>query len=788
MKLSQQWLREWVSTRLDVPALAQRLTLAGLEVGAIEPVAPDLKGVVVGKVRAVKPHPSAQHLSVCVVEAGKGKTVQVVCGAPNVAAGMKAPLALPGTVLPDGRRIETAMLQDVESGGMLCSSAELGLDTDAAGLLVLDESARVGAPLAETLALDDVALEIDLTPNRGDCLSVAGIARETAAILRARYTPVRTPKVRPKARKRVAVKLLARKECPHYAGRVLQNIDTRAVTPSWMRERLRRAGVRNIHPVVDVTNYVMLELGQPMHAFDLAKLKGSIKVRTAKANESLALLDGRRIELPKGSLLIADDSGPIALAGIMGGQDSAVGVETESVFLESAFFHPDAIAGRARSLGMHTESSQRFERGVDPELQVKAIERATQLLLDIVGGKPGPITEAGSGTTRLPRITLRRQRLDRVLGVVVPTPEVEGALKRLGMQVRRKVQGWEVTPPSYRFDVRIEADLIEEVVRVYGYEHIPARLPHAPMTAPEASETRLDPSRLRHLLMDRDYQEVITYSFVDPELQQLIDPATPALKLANPISADMAVMRTSLWPGLLQTLRYNRNRQQERVRVFELGHRFSGTSSTPKEESVLAGAIAGTASAEQWGVSKREIDYYDAKSDVEELLRLTGHEGEYRFVSTAHPALHPGQSAAIHCGENRIGWVGSLHPALQARLELGRVVLFEIELAALTKARMPRFVEISKFPGIRRDLAIVVQEAVSAQLVVDGVRKVAGNLLVNLELFDEYRGEGIDSGRKSLALALTLQDSSRTLREAEVDALITQVIATLRKELGAELR
>ncbi len=788
MKLSYQWLREWASPRLDARALAERLTLAGLEVGAIEPVAPPLENIVVGKVRSTSAHPTAERLMICEVEAGRGKTVQVACGAPNVAAGMRAPLALPGAVLPGERRIDAANIQGIDSSGMLCSAAELGLGDDASGLLVLDASARVGAPLAEVLRLDDVALEIDVTPNRGDCLSVAGIAREVAALTGARLNVVTKRKIAAKARKRIAVKLIAKNECPHYAGRVVQGLDPGATTPMWMRERLRRSGLRSLGPMVDVTNYVMLELGQPMHAFDLDKLRGSILVRTARENESLVLLDGRTLTAPAGSLIIADDRGPIALAGIMGGQDTAVGDQTRAVFLESACFDPATIAQHARALGIQTESSQRFERGVDPELQVRALERATELLLAISGGTPGPIVEARGKREPRVNITLRRARLERVLGSAVPVGKVERALKALGMQVRKTADGWQVVPPSYRFDVRIEADLIEEVARVIGYSSIPARLPSVPMTASDASESRLEPKRLRALLVDRGYQEVITYSFVDPGLQQRIDPTMPSLALANPISADMAVMRATLWPGLLQTLRYNRNRQQSRLRIFELGHRFRLGSDTLLEEPVIAGVASGAASEKQWGVAEREADYYDIKGDIEALLALTGRSDEFRFVAAAHPALHPGQSAAIYFAKDHVGWLGSLHPALQARFESGPAILFEITLAALSQRSVPVFSEISRFPAIRRDLAIVVSEDTTAEKIIDLVRKVAGNLLVNLQLFDVYRGEGIDSGRKSLALGLTLQHSSRTLREAEVDALITQVISSLRDELGGKLR
>lgn len=787
MKLSYEWLREWVTVKLAPRALAERLTLAGVEVGAIEPAGPALEGVVVGRVRRVDAHPQAPNLKLCEVEAGGGKRVRVVCGAPNVAVGIKAPLALPGTQLPDGRKIETAVIHGVESAGMLCSSAELGLDGDAGELLILDGSVRTGLPLAKALDLDDVTLELDLTPNRGDCLSVAGVAREVSALTGAALhaPPIRPARVR--TQRRVAVRIEARAACPRYAGRVIEGLDRGARTPPWMRERLRRAGVRSLHPVVDVTNYVMLELGQPMHAFDLAKLRGGIRVRTAAENEALTLLDGRRVPLPRGALLIADDRGPIALAGVMGGEETAVSEETDAVFLESAHFEPMTVARYARAMGIQTDASQRFERGVDPTLPVRALERATALLLEIAGGRAGPIAVAGAAPRERAPIVLRAERLAQLLGMAVEPGRVADILKRLGMKVQRHKQGWRVVPPPYRFDIGIEVDLIEEVARVLGYDRIPVTLPAAPARAPELPESRQSVARLRAMLVDRDYQEVITYSFVDPELQQLLDPGSPPERLSNPISADMAVMRTTLWAGLLQALRYNRNRQQNRIRIFEIGRRFV-TQPAAREEGMLAGAVAGAAVPEQWGLPRREVDFYDVKSDVEAVLALTGRSGDVRFVPAVHPALHPGQSAAIHLGGEGVGWIGTLHPALQARLDIGKVVLFELRLDALLERRIPAFVEISRYPAVRRDLAVVVPETTEAQTVLDAVRRAAGPLLTNLQLFDVYRGEGIDSGRKSLALGLTFQDSSRTLRESEVDALEAQVIEALQASLGAQLR
>jgi phenylalanyl-tRNA synthetase beta chain len=787
MKLSYQWLGEWVRLRLDPRALAQRLTLAGLEVSAIEPVAPVLSGVIVGRIRAAAPHPRAAQLKLCEVDAGRREPVQVVCGAPNVVLGSKVALALPGAVLPEGRSIEASEVQGMPSNGMLCSTAELGLDVDAGDLLILDGAARVGALLTEALRLDDVTLNVELTPNRGDCLSIAGMAREVAAITGSRLIVSSLRKVKVRVRDRVAVKIRAKTDCPRYVGRVVRGLKPQAATPLWMRERLRRAGVRSLHPVVDVTNYVMLELGQPMHAFDLHKLRGAIEVRTATGREAFTLLDGRELKAPAGSLLIADDRGGIALAGVMGGEATAVGAETNAVFLESAFFSPDTIARHARALGIQTESSQRFERGVDPQLQVRALERATALLLSIAGGAAGPITEAGVRPRAEKPIVLRAPRVERVLGYAIPRAKVARALTALRMQVRPTRDGWHVTPPSYRFDIRIEEDLIEEVVRITGYENVPVRLPAAPVAPPDVSEARRTPVRLRSLLVDRDYQEVITYSFVDPVLEGLVNPGAVALPLANPISADMAVMRTTLWPGLLRTLQYNLNRQRARIRVFEIGQRFAPGDPQPREDLVISGAVAGLAADEQWGLPKRAADFYDVKGDIE-ALDGAGAGDTFRFEIGSHAALHPGQSAAIYLRGEQIGWLGTLHPGLQARLELPQTVLFEIKLAALTERRVPMYGDISRFPAIRRDLAIVVSEQVSAASVLASVKKVAGKLLVDIQLFDVYRGEGIDSGRKSLALGLTLQDSSRTLKEAEVDTLVTQIISTLGDDVGGELR
>ncbi len=791
MKISEKWLREWVSPKLDRKALAERLTMAGTEVGAILPVAPKLDKIVVGKIVTVTPHPSADKLRLCRVDIGKGKILDIVCGAANASAGMLAPAALEGATLPNGIRIERREIRGVTSSGMLCSAQELGLAESSDGLLALDSQAKPGTTLTKCLGLDDVAFEVELTPNRGDCLSVAGLARELAAITGAKMkSPVIKP-VKPKHRQRIPVKLDAPRGCPRYVGRIVSGINPRAVTPMWMREKLRRSGVRSIHPVVDVTNYVMLEWGQPMHAFDLAKISGSIHVRFSGKNESLTLLDGNRLTLKPGNLLIADDKRPLALAGIMGGMDSAVGDMTENVFLESAWFRPVTISSRSRELGLQTESSYRFERGVDPHLQVPAMERATALLLDVVGGRPGPLIEQ-TAKRHLPRnapITLRQDRIHRLLGICLSPNEMEKILSRLGMKVKKSGKRWIVAPPSYRFDIDREVDLIEEIARIHGYEKVPRRRPQLEMVAGPVPESDVGESRLRAALIDRDYQEIVTYSFIDPKIQALVDPQVSPAKLANPISAEMAVMRTSLWPGLFQTILYNQNRQQPRARLFEIGHIFQIAGGEFSEQAMLAGAGYGDAVPEQWGVSRREVDFHDIKADVEALLTLAGVGTGAQFLPGQHPVLHPGQTAEIRLQGARVGMMGVSHPEIQPRLGLDRpVVLFEIKLEVLRNGKIPNFREFSRFPAIRRDLAILVKDSTPAQAVLDCVRQAAGGLLVNLELFDEYRGKGIDSGRKSLALGLTLQDSSRTLNEDDVEQVMTEIISALQSRLGGQPR
>ncbi len=791
MKLSEHWLREWASPKLDTAELAELLTMAGLEVDSIEPVSKPIKKVVVGKVLSVKKHPDADRLSVCKVEAGRAHPLTIVCGASNVTEGIKVPVALIGAQLPNGLKIKPTEIRGQKSSGMLCAAAELGIEEESEGLLVLDTRAPVGQEISDHLNLDDRSIDIDLTPNRSDCLSVAGIAREVSALSGAKLKVPTMSAVRSTSKRRFPVRLQAKKDCPRYVGRVIEGINPDAVTPVWMKEKLRRSGVRPIHPVVDVTNYVMLELGQPMHGFDLNKLDGAIIVRQSRQGEKLKLLDGTEVKSETGTLLIADKKQALALAGIMGGEASGVTDATVNVFLESAFFRPGAIAGRARSLGLHTDSSHRFERGVDPGLQRQAIERATKLLIDIAGGNAGPVIEE-TAKEHLPKrkaIRLRHARIERVLGMKLSTGRVQTMLKRLGMTVTKLTGGWRVTPPGYRFDIVREVDLIEEVARVNGYHNLPVRTPEAGLSPHPLPEGLVKESRMRDTLVNRDYQEVVTYSFIDPELQALIDPQAKSIGLANPISSDMASMRSSLWPGLIQALIHNRNRQQDRVRMFELGKTFVKAGSKIVETPMIAGITMGSALPEQWGAATRPVDFFDLKGDVESLIALTGAESEFRFDAATNPALHSGQCAELTRNKEKIGWIGALDPKIQSELDIDdSVFLFEITLSSLKSAKIPEFLPISRYPAIRRDLAVIVDEKITSQKIVDCVRDSAGELLVNLELFDEYRGEGIDSGRKSLALGLTLQDSSRTLKDKAVDALLDRVVENLSSRLGAQLR
>ncbi|EHJ91853.1 phenylalanine--tRNA ligase subunit beta [Vreelandella boliviensis] len=792
MKFSEQWLREWVSPQLETQAMADQITMAGLEVDAVEAVAAAFSGVVVAEVLSKEKHPDADKLNVCTVNDGSGEPVQVVCGAPNVDIGQKIPFAQVGGVLPGDFKIKKAKLRGVESRGMICSASELGLEEETSpGILVLSASAPVGDDFREFMHLNDMTIEVDLTPNRGDCLSIKGMAREVGVLNR---LPVDGPAIAPveaAIEDSFAVSIEAPEQCPRYLGRVIKGVNVQAETPLWMVERLRRSGVRSIDPVVDITNYVMLELGQPMHAFDRDNLQGGMVVRMAKPGEKLTLLDGNEVALRPETLVIADHSGPLAMAGVMGGENSGVNQNTQTIFLESAFFTPLAIAGQARSYGLHTDASHRFERGVDPQLTPVAVERATQLLIEVCGGQAGPVVETQS-VEHMPAeraILLRSARLEQALSKALDSDDVTDILQRLGLDVSVQDVGWAVTAPSWRFDLAIEEDLIEEVARIHGYNNLPVRRPAARLALRSADEATLTQARLRRQMVARGFQEAITYSFVAPELQATMLPDAVSPALANPISADLSVMRASLFPGLVRAMEYNLNRQQARVRLFETGLVFNGELDALSQVPMLGALVCGPREAEGWGDVKGRVDFYDLKGDLESVLALGGDADAWRFEPAEHPALHPGQSAQLlHHGEPA-GWIGTLHPQVRAALGLKMdAVLFEVRLDALSQGRIPAFEPLSRFPEVRRDLAFILKEATSVQALLDCAKQQAGEYLQDIKLFDVYSGKGVAEGHKSIALGLTWQHPSRTLNDEEINQLVDSIVTQVRVKLDAELR
>ena len=791
MRVSLEWLNEWVETGWDAATLMRRVTMGGIEVESIEAAAAEFTGVMVGEVLSVARHPGADKLTVCQVAGGGGEPLQIVCGAPNVRAGMKAPLALEGATLPGGLVIRRAKLRGVDSNGMLCSGRELGLSEDQDGLLELPAELATGASFREALKLDDTVLTLNVTPNRGDVLSMIGVAREVAAIADCKLTPPHIEPVAAANRAKFEVRLETPAGCPRFAGRVIKGVDPKATTPLWMRERLRRAGLRPISPIVDVTNYVMLELGQPLHAYDLRRLSSHIEVRAARKDERLALLDGSEIAIDADTLVIADASGPVGLAGIMGGEKSGFAVDTTDVFLEGAFFTPDAIAGRARRYGVSTDASQRFERGVDPRQQERAIERATRLLMDIAGGQPGPtvLTQVETQQPKRGSVTLRPERVASLLGVYVQRSDLEGILRRLGMQVAGAGDVLGVIPPSHRFDIAIEQDLIEEIGRIYGYDEIPRKDAKVPQRPQPATEQFVSRERLMLLLADRGYQETVTYGFVDARLQRLLFPGRAPLELANPISAELGEMRVSLWPGLIEVLRSNLRRQQERVRLFEVGTRFEVLGGELVESQAIAGLIMGPALPEQWGADNRGSDFYDLKSDVEALFGLTGRTAAISYITAPHECLHPGRCAAVMDGNTLLGWLGQLHPETARKLEIRDPPwLFELAIDPSFRAEVPVFMDISRFPAIRRDLAVIIDESTTLDELKKAVNLAAKGLLRELHVFDVYRGAGIEAGRKSVALGLILQETSRTLTDVEADTVMAAVVAMVKGDLRASIR
>lgn len=790
MQFSESWLRTLCNPALNSDELCHLLTMAGLEVEESDPVAPPFTGVVVARIVSFEKHPNADKLKLCRVDAGQGELLQIVCGAPNVVEGMKAPCALVGAKLP-GFEIKPAKLRGIESFGMMCAADELGISSDHSGLMVLPDDAPVGKDLREYLDLNDKCITIKLTPNRADCLSLVGVARELSALTAASLALPEISETAVGHADTRDIVLDAPEGCPRFLGRVIHGINAAAATPDWMRKRLERSGLRSINVAVDVTNYVMLELGQPMHAYDNDQLKGCIHARWADGKEPITLLNGQVVTPTPDMLLIADEARPLGIAGIMGGENTGTTETTTTLFLECAFFRPEVIAGRARTLGFSSDASHRYERGVDFALQHRAMARATQLILELCGGLAGPVVEAKSDE-HLPQrhaVSFRPARARKVLGFEVSDRTMQESLHRLGMQVVVEADRLVVTPPSYRFDIEIEEDLIEEVARVYGYDNIKPVPPKAPLNMLPRTESVRPIHRLRRRIAALDYQEIISYAFVEEAWERDFAGNTDPVRLANPIASQMNVMRSSLIGGLIGALMSNQRRRASRVRLFEVGRCFAKTDSPQPVEGYcqpvhIAALAWGPAAPEQWGQTTRRVDFYDLKRDVELLL---GARAE--FVAERHPALHPGRSASVTVGGAVVGFIGELHPALVQRYDLNPApVVFELSLEAALAGSVPLFVDLPRFPAVMRDLALVVNNRVTASQLLGVLRKNGGNIVRSVEVFDVYSGKGIDADQKSIALRVTLQHAEQTLEETEIDDAMRALVSAVERELGGALR
>jgi len=793
MKVSEQWLREFVNPELDLEAIGEKLTFAGVELDGIEPVASAFTKVVVGEITQIEQHPNADRLKVCQVNVGADEAIQIVTNVATIEVGDKVPVALVGAQLPepDGSifKIKKSKLRGELSQGMFCGAETLGLDDDGAGLLALPKDAELGMDVRDAADLNDRILDLDITPNRADCLSIIGVAREVGVLTETDVAMPALVEVPVEGDQTFEVSLLA-EGCQRYAGRIINGVDNTIATPDWMLTKLQRAGLRGISVLVDITNFVMLELGQPMHAFDLEKIEGGITVRLAEEGEKLVLLDDSTVKLKANTMVIADDKQPLALAGIMGGLSSSVTDTTQNILLESAYFAPESIAGKARAYGLHTDSSHRFERGVSADLQVKALERASQLIIDICGGKAAPVVDKQVDSKLQHRhpIVLRKARISRVLGITIAESKILSILTRLGCDVVENAEGWMVTPPVFRFDIAIEVDLIEELARIYGYDKIPSTLRDLKPTIVQAAEQSIPLNTYHKLLLARDYQEIISYSFVDEKSEALLSKGSEPIKLANPLSAELSVMRSSLWSGLLKSVSYNLKRQQARVRLFETGLTFVKTEKGLVQRKKIAGAITGSVLKSQWAEAERKVDFYDIKGDVESLLNeVTG--SDFTFSIGTHPSLHPGQSADIYKGEERIGYLGAIHPRLEKALGFGQAVyVFELDVAKIQQSRLPSYQKVSTYPSVQRDISLLISDKVSFSEVCATIDKADLDQLLDYYLFDSYSGNGIEYGKKSLALSLIFQDVSRTLEEAEVSIWVDSLAQQLEREIGAILR
>lgn len=790
MKISESWLREWVNPAVDSDTLAHQLTMAGLEVDDSSPIAKPFTGVVVGEVLTVEPHPDADRLRVTTVNIGQAEALQIVCGAANVAVGLRVPVATIGAVLPGDFKIKKGKLRGVESHGMLCGASEIDIVDSVDGLLVLPGDAPIGVDIREYLKLDDRVIELGITPNRGDCFSIRGIAREVGVINNLPVNAVVAEAVPASIDAKKNIHLLS-DGCPRYAGRVIKGVNPQAATPAWMADALTRSGIRVHSVLVDITNYVLLEQGQPLHAFDLAKIEGDIQVRLAKPQEKITLLNEQEIELSDDVLVIADDTQALAMAGVMGGLSSSVTDNTTDIFLESAFFNQLAIAGRARRYSLHTDASQRYERGVDFDLAANAIERATQLILDLAGGQAGEVVLV-ENIQHLPvrsAVNLNLKQVHQLLGYEVDADFVVETLGRLGLSVEGDATAWQVTPPSYRFDISIAEDLVEEVARIYGYDNIPTQFPTLDIQL-KPQQDQLSLQQLRQTLVSLGYQEAISFSFADEKLEKQLNPKVALLALANPISSDLAVMRSTLLSSLIPCVQYNLNRQQSRVRLFETGLRFDYENASSiaelKQIPTLGFIATGSNLPEQWHSKAQALDFYDIKGEVERLLAVSRLQAS--FVKATQPWLHPGQSANIIVNQQVIGYVGRLHPSLESELDLGVTWVSELDLDALLQPYVSNFTELSRFPSVRRDIAVLIGANISIDEIQHTIQTSAGELLSQSWLFDVYKGQGIEAGQRSLAFALLWQHPTRTLEDAEIKEGVQRVIDALQSTFKATLR
>jgi len=787
MNISTRWLREWVNPDVSDLKLSEKLTMAGLEVDRIAPVAPPFEGLVVGHVVSCGKHPNADKLSLCEVDIGAGENLQIICGALNVRQDLKVAVATVGSVLPNKLKIKRAKLRGVESNGMLCSESEIGISDSHEGIIELDSKAKIGDDVREVLDLDDQIIELDITPNRGDCFSVLGVARE-ACVNYNLSLPALNYKADQKGSRSFKSSVSNPKECPKYLTRVIEGVDNNASTPEWMAQKLLRASQQLHSPIVDITNYVLLELGQPMHAFDLSKINGKINVRSAKKNEELELLNGQNVNLSEDTLVIADEKSAIAIAGVIGGMETSTLENSTEILLEAAFFEPVALSGIARSYGLHTEASLRFERGVDFNITHQAMERASMLILEICGGTASEINE-NLDTKSLPKlepIEISIEKISKVLGFNLDPLWVESKFKFLDFDYKKnKDNSWTIIPPSFRFDIRIPADIIEELARLYGYDKIPVQRLSVDTNMSNAAQTKISSNDLSNALVNRGYQEVITYSFISNDMHDLVDSDSKKILLQNPISDDMAVMRSSLWPGLIDTAKSNIRRGHHNSRFFELGLCFSGTE-VESQVQKIAGIISGNRYNSQWAGADREVDFFDAKSDVEALLNQC--KKDFTFEVAEHPALQMGQTAKIMKEKNHVGWVGALSPKLQKKLSMPNAFLFELTQSEIEQGETPSYESFSSFQASQRDIAIVVSKEISSDELIHSIQSLKQNDLIDVNLFDVYEGEHIEQGSKSVALNLTYQSKEVTLTDEQLAEKVSKIVGHLESKFSAKLR